>query len=88
MKIEIFDENSRIESNVEKIQSEIFETMEDSEFKEYILGELTKIRVDLLENNKAYNENYNNTGTKDNIDRLLQERIDYLEDFLPHKRLK
>ena len=70
------------------IQSEIFDNLEISDFKTYIIEELSKLEMQLLDYQRTFNDLYcQNNSEKEITKNKLQEKINAINESIKHDGL-
>ncbi len=83
---DVYDGYTRIKEAIIKIQEEIYENLESSDFKKYILDELGRLQVLLLEYQRVFVEGYcYDTFERKESSSILQQRIDAMNEELERK---
>lgn len=78
----------KIKDKIESIQSEIFDNLEISDFKTYIIEELSKIEMLLLDYQRAFSDVYcQNNAEKEITKNKLQEKINAINESIKHDGL-
>ena len=78
----------KIKDKIESIQSEIFDNLEISDFKTYIIEELSKLEMQLLDYQRAFSDVYcQNNAEKEITKNKLQEKINAINESIKHDGL-
>lgn len=78
----------KIKDKIESIQSEIFDNLEISDFKTYIIEELSKLEMQLLDYQRTFNDLYcQNNSEKEITKNKLQEKINAINESIKHDGL-
>lgn len=78
----------KIKDKIESIQSEIFDNLEISDFKTYIIEELSKLEMLLLDYQRAFSDVYcQNNAEKEITKNKLQEKINAINESIKHDGL-
>lgn len=77
-----------VADRIEELQGEIFENMEQSELKDYLLNELSMLRIRQLDMLQGFNEEYcNDPQEKQYNSNKLQDNINIINDSINRDRL-